>query len=138
MTEIFAHWREWLVLGLLIAGALFLLLAAVGVVRLPDVYTRMQAATKAATLGAGCTLFAVAVYFDDFGVTVRALLVVAFIFLTAPVAAHMIGRAAYNIGVPFWRGTNLDEMGVREVDGRRAARGEAGGAAADERAGETI
>ena len=125
MTEAVAHWREWLVLGLLSAGALFLLLAAVGVVRLPDVYTRMQAATKAATLGAGCTLSAVAVYFDDFGVTVRALLVVAFIFLTAPVAAHMIGRAAYIIGVPFWRGTKLDEMGTREGDGRRAASGEA-------------
>jgi multicomponent Na+:H+ antiporter subunit G len=121
MTEAVAHWREWLVLVLLSAGALFLLLAAVGVVRMPDLYTRMQAATKAATLGAGCTLLAVAVYFDDFGVTVRALLVIAFIFLTAPVAAHMIGRAAFNIGVPFWRGTNLDEMGVREGGGRRAA-----------------
>lgn len=127
MTEIVAHWREWLVLGLLGAGALFLLLAAVGVVRMPDLYTRMHAATKATTLGAGCTLLAVAVYFDDFGVTVRALLVVAFIFLTAPVAAHMIGRAAYRIGVPFWHGTKLDEMGVPEGDGRRAARGEADG-----------
>ncbi len=127
MTEIVAHWREWLVLGLLVAGALFLLLAAVGVVRMPDLYTRMQAATKATTLGVGCMLSAVAVYFDDFGVTVRALLVVAFIFLTAPVAAHMIGRAAFTIGVPFWRGTKLDEMGVREGDGRRAAGGEADG-----------
>ena len=127
MTEAVAHWREWLVLGLLVAGALFLLLAAVGVVRMPDLYTRMQAATKATTLGVGCTLLAVAVHFDDFGVTVRALLVVAFIFLTAPVAAHVIGRAAYIIGVPFWRGTKLDEMGVREGDGRRAASGEADG-----------
>jgi multicomponent Na+:H+ antiporter subunit G len=127
MTEVVAHWREWLVLGLLVAGALFLLLAAVGVFRLPDVYTRMQAATKAATLGAGCTLSAVAVYFDDFGVTVRALLVVAFIFLTAPVAAHMIGRAAYIIGVPFWHGTKIDELAAREGDGHRAARGEADG-----------
>src|SRR3712207_8008456 len=93
MTEVVAHWREWLVLGLLSAGALFLLLAAVGVVRMPDLYTRMQAATKATTLGVGCTLLADAVYFDDFGVTVRALLVVAFIFLTAPGAAHMIGGA---------------------------------------------
>lgn len=127
MTEVVAHWRVWAVLGLLIVGALFLLLAAVGVFRLPDVYTRMQAATKAATLGAGCTLSAVAVHFDDFGVTVRALLVVAFIFLTAPVAAHMIGRAAYIIGVPFWRGTNLDELNMHEADHRRARGGDADG-----------
>lgn len=123
MTEV-AHWREVLVLGLLVAGALFLLLAAVGVVRMPDLYMRMQAATKATTLGVGCMLLAVAVYFDDFGVTVRALLVIAFIFLTAPVAAHMIGRAAFNIRVPFWRGTNLDEVGVREGDGGPAAGGD--------------
>ncbi len=91
--------REALVLMLLFVGALFLLLAGVGVVRMPDLFTRMSAATKAATLGAGCMLSAVAVYFDSFGVTVRALLVVAFIFMTAPVAAHVIGRAAYFIGV---------------------------------------
>lgn len=102
--------REALVLTLLFVGALFLLLAGVGVVRMPDLFTRMSAATKAATLGAGCMLSAVAVYFNDFGVTVRALLVVAFIFMTAPVAAHVIGRAAYFIGVKLWHGTRLDEL----------------------------
>ncbi len=102
--------REAFVLLLLLTGALFLLLAGVGVIRMPDLFTRMSAATKAATLGAGCMVFAVAIYFDDFGVTVRATLIIAFVFMTAPVAAHMIGRAAYFIGVDLWRGTKLDEL----------------------------
>ena len=102
--------REGCVLLLLLTGALFLLLAAAGAVRMPDLFTRMQAATKAATLGVGCTLLAVALYVNNFAVTVRALLVIAFIFLTAPVAAHMIGRAAYFIGVPLWQGTKIDEL----------------------------
>ena len=95
---------------LLFVGSAFLLLAAIGVIRMPDVFSRMQAATKAATLGAACMLSAVAVHFDDFGVTIRALLVVAFVFLTAPVAAHVIARAAYFIGVPLWEGTTVDEL----------------------------
>lgn len=102
--------REIVVLFFLVVGVLFLLLAAVGVVRMPDVFTRMQAATKAATLGAGCMLLAVAVYFDSFGVTMRALLVTAFLFITAPVAAHMLGRAAYFIGAPVWKKTHIDEL----------------------------
>jgi multicomponent Na+:H+ antiporter subunit G len=102
--------REWITAGLLVIGGTLALLAAVGVVRLPDLFTRMQASTKAATLGIGCILLALAVYFNDLGVTVRVLLVIAFLFLTAPVAAHMIGRAAYFDGVPLWEGTLMDEL----------------------------
>jgi multicomponent Na+:H+ antiporter subunit G len=105
--------REAIVLILFIIGALFLLLAATGIVRLPDLFTRMQAATKAATLGVGCTLLAVAVHFSDFGITVRSLLVVTFIFLTAPVAAHLIARAGYCSGASLWRDTVADELSGR-------------------------
>lgn len=95
---------------LMYTGALFLLLAAVGIFRFPDLYSRMQAATKGATLGIALMLLGVAVFFDDLGVTTRALLVIAFFFLTAPVAAHMLGRAAYILGVPLWEGTIGDEL----------------------------
>lgn len=102
--------REILTAGLLLVGAAFMLLASVGVLRMPDLFTRMQAATKAATLGSGCLLVAVAVYFGNLGVTARALAAVAFIILTAPVAAHMIARAAYFVSVPLWEGTVMDEL----------------------------
>jgi len=95
---------------LLVIGASFLLLAGVGMLRMPDVFSRMQAATKASTLGVGCILVAVAVHFNDLGITVRALAASVFFLLTAPVSAHLMGRASYFLGVPLWEGTVIDEL----------------------------
>jgi multicomponent Na+:H+ antiporter subunit G len=102
--------REWIVAGLLLAGAAFIFLAALGVARLPDLFTRMQAATKAGPVGVGCVLASVAVYFGEAGVATRVVLVIAFLLVTAPVAAHMIARSAYLVGVPLWGGTHHDEL----------------------------
>ena len=96
--------------ALLVVGAFFMLLAGLGVLRLPDLFMRLQAATKASTLGVGCMLVGVAIHFQDAGVTTRAVLVVAFFFLTAPVGAHVIARSAYAVGVPLWKGTITDEL----------------------------
>ena len=95
-----------------LAGAAFALLAAVGVLRMPDVYMRMSAAAKASTLGVGCLLAAAAVHFDDLAIASRAAAVIVFVLLTAPVAAHMIGRAAYFTGVPLWEKSVCDELRV--------------------------
>jgi len=95
---------------LLIAGGLFAAVAGIGLLRLPDVLIRMHASTKAGTLGAGLMLAAVAVHFAEPGLALRALATIAFLLITAPVAAHMIGRAAYRAGVPLWRHTVVDEL----------------------------
>ena len=92
-----------------IAGATLALLAAIGVLRMPDVFTRMQASTKASTLGLGCLLAGLAVHLWDFAVVVSAVCIAGFVMLTTPVAAHVIARAAYLAGVPLWKGTLLDE-----------------------------
>ncbi|REK18422.1 MAG: monovalent cation/H(+) antiporter subunit G [Planctomycetota bacterium] len=102
---------EWLVVVLITIGTLFSLLAAIGIVRMPDLYMRAQVVTKASTLGTSCLALAAAVSFEGMEPAVRLMLVVAFLFLTAPIAAHMIGRSAKAQGVPLWAGTNLDEMG---------------------------
>jgi multicomponent Na+:H+ antiporter subunit G len=83
---------------LLLAGVFLSLVAAVGLVRLPDVLSRMHAATKPATLGLLLICIGAAVRMPDGADAVKLLLVAAFQFLTAPVAAHMIGRAAYRSG----------------------------------------
>jgi len=101
---------EFLVAALLLIGSLFMLLGAVGILRMPDVYMRIGTATKASTLGLVCILLAVAVHFGELKMGTRAIATMVFIFLTAPVAAHMIGRAAYAIGVPLWDRTIVDEM----------------------------
>jgi len=99
-----------LILGLLVGGALLTLIAAIGVVRLPDLFLRMSATTKASTLGIGAILAAVALLAGDAGVTSRAVAIVLFTMITTPVAAHMMGRAAYLNGVPLWSGTLQDDM----------------------------
>lgn len=96
--------------GLLVMlGGAFCLLGAIGLLRMPDVYTRLQAATKTGTLGVGCLMLGIAIHFGDLGVSVRALLVIAFLFLTAPVAGHVIARAAYLVRTPIWSRTGIDE-----------------------------
>lgn len=105
---------------LLVAGGLFAAIAGLGLVRMPDVYVRMHAATKAGTLGAGLVLAAVAAHFAEWGVAVRAAAAIAFLVVTAPVAAHMIGRAAYRTGVPLWEGSVIDEWG-RDAAAEEAA-----------------
>jgi len=98
-----------LIIFLLIVGTLFALLAAVAVLRMPDLYTRMHGATKSATLGVGCTILAVAIQFANMETATAAVLIIGFLFMTAPVAAHMIGRAAYRLHIPKWTGTVIDE-----------------------------
>lgn len=95
---------------LLLLGAIFMLLASIGLVRMPDVLMRLHSSTKSATLGVGLIMLGVALFFSDFAIAVRGLAIVIFLFSTAPVAAHMIGRAAYLSGVPLWEGTLSDEM----------------------------
>lgn len=102
--------REILTLVLMAIGAAFMLIAGIGLLRMPDLYTRMSATTKATTMGVGSILLAAAVHFGEPAIVARALAVIAFALLTSPVAAHMIGRAAYFTGVPLWRGTVIDEL----------------------------
>lgn len=94
---------------LVLLGASLVLLAAIGVVRMPDVFTRMQAATKAATLGLGCLLAGGAIELGDFATLIRAISIGAFVMLTSPVSTHVIARAAYLTRVPLWKGTLVDE-----------------------------
>jgi multicomponent Na+:H+ antiporter subunit G len=95
---------------MLIIGCSLLLVAALGVFRMPDLYIRMSASSKAMTLGIGCLAVALALHVNDAAVTTRAILLIVLFFLKAPVAAHILGRAAYITGVPLWEATKVDEM----------------------------
>lgn len=101
---------DWAVAVMIMLGVTFSALAAIGVVRMPDFYMRLQATTKAATLGVACVAVAAAIEFDDAAITTKSILVVAFLFLTAPVSAHALGIAAYFAKIPLWEGTIIDEM----------------------------
>ena len=110
-----------------LAGSLFALLAAVGVLRMPDVFTRMQASTKASTLGLGCLLIGAALQMGDFASFIRTASIGAFVLLTTPVSGHVIARASYFAGVPLWKGTVLDERRDAKTEPQNEESGEVGG-----------
>ena len=95
---------------LILVGAIFALIAGIGLVRLPDFYVRMHAATKAGVLAAGLVLVAVAVEARMLEITARAISGVLFLFITAPIAAHLLARAAYASGVKMWDRSGPDDL----------------------------
>ncbi len=100
-----------IIVGLmLVIGALFALVASIGLLRLKDVYMRMHAASKAGTLGSGVMLLALAVYAAEVGVITRAVAGVVFFLLTAPVSAHLLAKAAYAVGYRPCADTKVDEL----------------------------
>ncbi len=101
---------EILVSITLVFGASLMLLASIGIIRLPDLPTRMHASTKSGALGTSMIMVGVALAFVDPVVTFRAFAIILFILITSPVAAHVIGRAGYFVGVTLWDGTVKDML----------------------------
>lgn len=87
---------EFAVSALILLGAAFALLGSIGLARLPDFFTRLHGPTKATTLGVGAMLLASAVYFTSTqpGFSLHEIAVMAFLFITAPVSAHLLAKAA--------------------------------------------
>src|SRR5690554_2012287 len=96
--------------SLMLVGAAFCLVASIGILRLPDLYSRMHAASKAGTLGSGVLLLALAIYAQEHATVSRALAAIAFLLLTAPISAHLLAKAAHAVGYRLWEGSVQDEM----------------------------
>ncbi|TVR11179.1 MAG: monovalent cation/H(+) antiporter subunit G [Planctomycetota bacterium] len=94
---------------LVVAGAFFMFTAAVGIVRMPDIYTRLHCSTKSATLGIGLILLSVAVASGEGAVWARAIAGIAFFMLTVPVGGHILARAGYRVGAKQCAETLSDE-----------------------------
>lgn len=104
------YFQELISTILISAGGLFIVIAAIGILKLPDFYIRMSAITKAGTMGVGLITLGIAIYFNNTTIAIKSFVVVSFMILTAPVAAHIIARAAYRQGVPFWGNNLVDEL----------------------------
>lgn len=105
-----------LVGSLLLIGSAFALVAAIGLLRLPDLYTRMHAASKAGTLGSGLVLVALAIFTDDTAIATRAIAAIVFFLLTAPLSAHLLAKAAYAAGYRLWDQSVHDDMAGQGTD----------------------
>jgi multicomponent Na+:H+ antiporter subunit G len=100
----------WQIVGIVLmsVGLAFDLFGCIGLVRLPDVYNRLQAATKCVTLGTCLLLVGVCVYAADADTGIKAVLCAVFILLTSPVGAHALARGAHRGGVKLWEGSVQD------------------------------
>jgi monovalent cation/proton antiporter MnhG/PhaG subunit len=100
----------WLSSLFLVGGAALCLVAAAGVLRLPDFFMRMHAATKAGVVGCGLVLIGVGFADASAGTWAKVVIALVFLLLTTPVAGHLLGRAAYVGGAPFWEGNAGDAL----------------------------
>lgn len=116
----------------LIIGAILILIASIGLLRMPDLYMRASAVTKASVLGVGLMLLGVIFYFQSFGVGMRALAIIFFVIITGPVGAHMITRAAYITGEKLWYKTSRDDLkDMYDIETHELSSGEESGREAD-------
>jgi len=108
-------------IGLIImgVGVAFDLFGCVGLIRLPDVYNRLQAATKCVTLGTCLLLLGGCIYVGGGALGVKASICAVFLLLTSPVAAHAISRGAYKSGVALWEGSVVDRYAEDHMDDRK-------------------
>ncbi|MEY1637954.1 monovalent cation/H(+) antiporter subunit G [Tenuifilum osseticum] len=95
---------------LIATGSLFMLIASIGILKLPDFYTRMSAITKASTLGLGLVLLGISIHFDQIGVFAKSFIIITFLLLTNPIGAHAIARAAYKQKIKYSDSTIIDEL----------------------------
>ncbi len=110
---------EFIGYAFIVVGVLFDLFGCIGLLRLPDVYNRLQAAAKCATLGTCGTLFGVLIINGISPTGIKALLAISFVLLTAPTGAQALSRAAYRSGVPAWKKEGIhdtkEERELREA-----------------------
>lgn len=107
---------DWLVALLMIIGMFFAFVASLGVVRMPDLYMRIHAATKAGAFGSSIISIAAALHFGSTRAAITAVLLVIFFYLTAPVAAQALSDTAHRLRIPQWPGTKVDELAEDEED----------------------
>lgn len=109
------------------AGALFLFLGALGIARMPDLYNRMQAGTKATTLGNVLTLSGLGIMQPQW--LPKILLIAVFVLLTNPMSSHALARAAHRAGIPLTDGSVRDDLAAHDgAGGREPGHGGDGGA----------
>lgn len=100
----------WLSAFCLLSGSVVTFIAALGVLRLPDFYMRMHAATKAGVVGPSLILMGAGFYEPSLSGWIKIALAILFLFMTTPIAAHLLGKAGFIGGVQVWEGTSRNDL----------------------------
>ncbi|MCM8808744.1 MAG: monovalent cation/H(+) antiporter subunit G [Candidatus Omnitrophica bacterium] len=101
--------RETLSLIFMVIGCFFNLFGCIGLVRLPDVYNRLQASTKCVTLGTCCVLFGILIS-GPVNISFKAFLTIVFILISSPTVAHALSRASIKSGIKLWEKSVVNKM----------------------------
>lgn len=106
-------------IALIIFGAIFLFLGTLGILRLPDVYNRLQAGTKATTLGAFSSIVGAGLLKPEW--FPKALIIAVFLLMTNPISSHALARASYRSGIKLWKESVVDKYGkhLKEKEGKK-------------------
>lgn len=102
--------NDIIIMSLCTLGAVFILIASIGIYKMPDFYSRLSVTIKATTLGIGCVLVAATMFFSDFSVTTKAIAIMFFLIITSPVAAFLVGKVGYMTGTKLWKHSIMDEL----------------------------
>jgi multicomponent Na+:H+ antiporter subunit G len=108
---------EWLIFSVLILGALFVLISAIGLLRLPDLYMRMHATTKTTSMGVTLILAGIIMAYPEVTIVIKGLLIIIFIYLTAPLGTHMISKAGHLLNIKKWDRYVEDDMEEAQGNG---------------------
>ena len=102
--------QDIVIMVLCTLGAIFILIAALVISRMPDFYTRLSVTVKASTMGVGFILLAAIIYFMEFSISTKIIAIIFFLYITSPVAAFMISNTAYKTGIKLWNQSVVDEL----------------------------
>jgi multicomponent Na+:H+ antiporter subunit G len=109
--------NEMIGMALIVIGVLFDLSGCIGLVRLPDVYNRIQASTKCVVLGTTLILLGAVIWLGTLSAVVKGLICILFILITSATAAHALSRAAHRSGVRLWKGSVIDRYAEDRQNG---------------------
>lgn len=125
--------NETISLILIITGLLFDLFGCLGLLRFPDVYNRLQSATKCVTLGTWCILLGVFAKYGFSEIGLKALVAIPLLFFASTVAAHSLARGAYHYGFPMWEKSVQDDYQIHAKQKQTGSDSETGHAGKDNR-----
>ncbi|MDS1139450.1 monovalent cation/H(+) antiporter subunit G [Pusillimonas sp. SM2304] len=100
----------WLSAFCVLSGSIITFIAALGVLRLPDFFMRMHAATKAGVVGPSLILVGAGLYQPSWDAWIKIALAILFLFMTTPIASHLLGKAGFIGGVSLWEGTARNDL----------------------------
>lgn len=101
---------EIIILILVFSGVILMFIASLGLFKMPDLYTRMSAVTKAVTFKVGLIVLSASIYFNSFPAVLKAILIIFLLLLTTPVSSHLLGKEAHERKAPLWKKTIIDEL----------------------------